>query len=456
MREIINKAIRIYLGRGSTISHIIVLCIVYFLGLVIPQEKIVTVEEYARWKAGWPRLVELFETLQLTSIFSSPLVVAVTVSFFLHLLIVTGKRLPKALEELKGPSADRVSEKLLSEGTHAVVHGGREAFSAACDMLTRRGFKIHKKDGAFAGAKNRFSVVGSLLFHLSFLLFLAGGLIIFHTRFWGETFITEGQSFGGSRGEYRQIFRWSDLRTELPLIAYTVDRIEPRFAGYEPISLRTKVTATSGGAPEERWLDVNRPATFGSTSILINDIDIAPYIVVTDRNGRELFASHVSLHVIRGGEDSFRIPGGYEVRVRFWPDYDIDRNGRFFTRSYQLEKPMFSVQVVKNRVPLASGNLATTADFVEFDGGNRLRYADIAYYGRFIVTDEKGGGILMAGFLLSIVGLVLKFFRQKKEIYGLLRQDDRGESVLLRYKIEYFPSSARSELAEIVEEMRGK
>jgi len=455
MSNISKKLYQKFISRKTTIFLIIILAVFYFLGLVIPQKMIISPEQFLLWHLQWPKLVKWLDALELTKIYSSTIVTIITVLFFLNLLLVTFERIPTVIRAMKPPQSVTIDTDLVRRLPSAEIKlNDREEFDLIQEKLKKKGYRIIKGSDSFKGIKNGFSILGSLFFHLSFILFLLGGLLVFHTRFKGETFVTEGQFFEGKRKDYRSVSRLSDMRESLPDIQFSVDKIEPRFEKMEPVSLKTYITAGSKGVRKRGTVEVNYPFKLNTTSILVTDIGVAPYMTLKDLAGREEFGSYVSLNVIRGDEDQFDIPEtDYEVKVRFWPDYAEDGKGNAYTRSFYLRAPVFLMDIRKAGTTIAAGALRSPADYIEFEG-KRLSVEDIRYYGRFIIIDEKGGSILIAGFVLSIIGLMLKLVWTKKEVYGVFEKNREEINLLIGYKAEYLKGLGRAELEKLLSKLR--
>jgi len=443
---------RTFVSRKVTIYLIAFLSLFYFLGLIIPQRSLLDPGQFAAWQAQWPLLVETLTAVKLTSIYSSPLVIGATVLFFLNLLLVTAKRVPAVFRSMQLPGSTDLSMKNVET---LPVHekfmlDDAAGVAAVRSRIQRSGFRVIEGRGCFRAVRNRFAPAGSLLFHGSFLLILLGGMFLFHTRFRGETFITEGQLFNGSRSEYRSVTRYSEMRKSLPDLRITVEKIAPRFEKREPVSLATRITAQSNGVRRTGAFDVNAPFVMGTTSVLITDVGIAPYVRVVDRRGRELLGAFVSLNVIRGDEDHFTIPDtDYTVWVKFWPDAAVDEAGNRTTRSYDLKHPVYEIAVRKGGSDVASGTITDAARSVLFEG-LQLSIPEMRYFGRFMIVDERGGGLLIAGFILALAGLTIKFLFPKQEVLGAWHEADGKTAFLVGYQGEYLRGLGKQEFDRIL------
>lgn len=454
-RVFLKKLYAVFTSRRTTVYLIALLFVLYFLGLFIPQKSILPALQYAAWKAQWPGLVAALETLKLTAIHSSPLHAVLMALFFLNLLLVTAGRVPLVLRSVRLPDSVQVTDGTVM---HMPVH--EKIFmedEAAIDLLRSRlqrlGFRVTGGQNCFKAVRNRYSPVGSLFFHISFLFFLAGGLFLFHSRFRGETFVTEGQLFSGTRADYRTVTRLSEMRKSLPELRFTVDRIRPRFEKAEPVSLETHITAESGSVGKSGRLDVNHPLRLGTTSILVTDVGIAPFVQIRDQAGSELLGAFVALNIYRGETDHFPVPGtGYDIEVRFWPDAAVDAAGNHYTRSYDIKNPLYAITVRKDGRVISAGSVASPSESILFEG-RRLSVTGMRYFGRFMIVDEQGGGLLITGFVLALIGLAVTFIWPKKELLGAWSVLEGKPVLYLGYHVEYQKGLGRQEFERLLSEV---
>ncbi len=443
---------RVFLSRKTTVTLIALQALIYFLGAIIPQRIIMNPAEYKEWQQHWPALVKVLEAVGLTSVFSSPVTYLLTALFFFHLVLVTWYRFAAIRSAIRLPgkahvtisSMDGLEIKSLQLSAVSDQQTLREA-------VVRNGYTVIDGDGCFRGVKHRFSQFGSLLFHLSFLVILAGAITIFHSRFSGGAHVTVGQEFHGSSQEYFHVRRFSTFRNAYPEMHFKLAGIRPVFEKNEATSLRTEIIPLAGPQlGKTAAFDVNFPYTVGSTTMLIKDIGISPYFEVRDQAGRELLGAYISLNILKGDVDHFVIPGTtFNIQVQFWPDFAVDENGYIFSRSHDIRRPLFKITVFQNGREVADGKLHSPAEKIEF-AGLQLSYKDISYFGTFNVTDEHGGAVLVSGFALALIGLVIKFLFERREILVLIHRREDNDVASIACKSEYYRSVAMKEISRII------
>src|ERR1035438_6807136 len=104
----INKFTKYLSSLRFTLLLISLLGVMFLLGLWIPQKSLVAPEQFVQWKAQSPLLVGTFETLGLTTIYTSPFTLLLWVLFFINLSLVMWQRMPliKKRIEMTAPKND--------------------------------------------------------------------------------------------------------------------------------------------------------------------------------------------------------------------------------------------------------------------------------------------------------------------------------------------------------------
>lgn len=436
----LNKLYSRFLSRKTTILLITILTVLYLLGALIPQKQLLSPENYQAWRVASPLLLTFLETFKFTTMYSSPVVLLVTTLFFIHLILVNWQRIPLVAKEIKSSTSAVVNPDAITRLNHVVLQGADAGTIAALKVffISRR-YHVTAGDQTFKAVKNRYSPIGSLVFHLSFVPVLLGTLIIFHTRFSGDAYVAEGQFFSGGSSEYKIRRRYSDLRTKLPDVTFQVERFAPRFYDLDALSLKTSLAVTYNGRTARGDCDVNRPFNMDSLSILIADLGAAPLFRILDSDGSTFAEGYTLLNIIRGTSDDYVVPGTpYTLRLKMWPDYYLGADGKSYTKTFAFNNPRFEVSVFREGKLESEGNIIKSpGDAVHF-GSMRLLIPDIRYYGKFVVVEEHGGAVLIVGFLLMVSGLMLKVFWRKKTVSGVIGNSDAGNSITIAYQVEHY------------------
>ncbi len=422
-----------------TIFIIIALVIVFFLGVLIPQKRLLGKDEYLVWKTREPQLVQFLEFFGLTDIYNSVFTVILWILFFLNLFFIMVARIPLILRRVfKKP----VFEEEIFQGALTRLDVSMDAF---INTLLKRGYRVERWDGRFYAIKNRYSPLMTILFHMSFLLLLAGALITFYTSFRAYADVAEGETF---TGEYKILRR--PLKGDIPNITFTVLYVKPTYyQGTIPTGLEVRVFDDDG----ESLIEINRPYNREGLSFLVKKIDVAPLFILRDDKGKELDGAYVKLNILQGGRDSFEM-GDYRFRVYFFTDYD-DRvsfskerdelglqAGPLSTgplKTLEIKNPAIEISVFKGS-ELLNKKIIKIGEAIRFDNQSLL-FADLKYWVRFYVVGEKGIVFIITGSVFIILSLTLRFLFPRKEISGF--EDDQGLCIFTRsdfFKIGTLPN----------------
>jgi len=281
--------------------------------------------------------------------------------------------------------------------------------------LAGQGFKVVEAPGVCGGVKRRWAALGTYLFHGAFFLLALGFLLTWTTRYEATVWVAEGEAFTGSAEQILTRSAPRILSFGPPAIAFTVNRIDPRF--WRDQLLFTQLEAElllEGGDPAVTR--INRPLWFGwGTFLRLSGFGYTPRFELLDGGGRVLDSAFAKLNVFPPGRTDFLVAGGYPHRiyVTVYPEGE-EEEGIPFTESLNLVDPLYEVRVTRGRLQIAQG-LLRAGDELEFEG-LRLRLPEIRYWGEFTILRDPGAPLLLLGGLLGIAGLLIKVRGNRAEI----------------------------------------
>lgn len=438
------------------------LIVLYTLGLVLPQKWMFgSRADYDLWLAK-SFLYQMMDYAGFTSIYRSPLTMALLALFFVNLVIVVANRVPVILRRAYIGATPDLMSGLVKDSANAVELScpPQEALNTVRDMLSSRGFSTIAQGAGEGGGsailaiRNRYSPLGFLFFHMSFLLCLLGGLMIFYTRFSGNITLTEGQTFGGEMSMFHRITSRPRVMEKLPALGLEVLGVKPVYENDIPSRLEATVSVLYGGRAVEEGMDVNHPVKRGPMTVLVNNIGVSPLFQVLGPSGQQMDAAYVSLNVLNDRLDSFRLSDeSYEFVVRFYPDYEM-ADGLEISRSMELKNPAFHLQVRREGIVLYDGTIrpGEEAEFRHY----RIKVLDIRYWVEFIVVREYGRGPLILGFVLGALGLIMRLVFYQKKFRVLVEGSSGGSIIYLEARSEYFPLSFAEEATALRESLRLK
>lgn len=446
----------------TIIFIIVVLTGLYVAGLVIPQKVFFASRaHYESWKALYPVFSAVVEYLQLNEIYTAPVTVLFLALFFLDLLIVITSRVPIVLRKmrLRGGGADSSDlQGLARDGDAAVIDLGRDE-GARVSLVSAKYFRkrlwtvLSSRDGrGLIAMRNRYSSLGFLFFHLSFLLCLGGALLIVYTRFSGNLVLTEGEDFFANIAQFRRINREAKIFKELPKFGIRVEKVDPSYEGTVGTNIGVKLHFTLDSKETDATIRTNYPLKEGPLSLIVKRIGIAPLFVLKERGGKQVGGGYYVLNVFDGAEDSFDIDKlPYRFMARFYPDYEVVE-GKERSRSRALKNPMMALKILRGAKQVYSGNVPIGGS-ATFDA-YKLEYLDNRYWVDFLVIREYGNLPMFAGFIIGAAGLMLRLIFYQKEISLYIHDEDGQVCVYLKGRSDYYPHLFQEELQGLSEGLR--
>ncbi len=449
--SMIKKTIKYLSSLRFTILLISLLGMIFALGLVVPQQKLLK-SIYLEWQKSSPSLVAILDTLGLTTIYSSPITITLWLLFFLNLSLVLWQRWPIVKSRII------LSETKITDPETAGGYPFRKCYTLPAttsgDTVLSRvkggGFTILGDAAGFYGVKNRLSPLAFMLFHVSFFLILLGGLISVYTEFIGYLDLAQGESFQGELSRYNA--SPSPKIPEIgspPDVTLTVKSIIPRVEHNTPTGISIVLADAKGGTHE---VDINRPYTTEHTSFVFKHLGVSPLFVVKDNSGREIEGSYIKLDVLKMKPDHFTL-AGFTFTATFYPDYVLD-DGKRATRSMEFNNPVFFIAVEQYGKKIAEG-LVPKNGALEF-AGYRLEMRDMPFWVRFYVVKQRGLSILYAGFALATIGVIWRLLFYRREILGAVREQNGVLSLVVAGRSEYYKSLAEDEFVKLFGEIVGE
>jgi cytochrome c biogenesis protein ResB len=431
----------LFISAKSTVLLLCALAVLLLLNVAVPQESVLGAENFSALVEGSGPVARFFlDTLGFGRMSTSPVFLTVLGLFFLNLTLVLLARVGPTFRRIA--LRPRSDEKLrawarLEESLRALLP---DRFNAGHGTRTLRGFGYHVRrpgDRSLSGVKHRTAPLGFLLFHLSFFLLCAGGVAVYYTRFVGIATLTEGEAFSGA---YADVIRQPPLGGAPPLAMGLVE-VDPRFERGEPVHLGAKFrfrTATSAVGREAR---VNAPARWGATSVLVEQAGLAPVLWLQDARG--FTVERVAAPARTRGGPPTRIPmADRQIVVVVHP---LDDDAPFPTR-VEFTETSLRLEVLRGEEALFDGRLRPGEGATLGGGAGRIVLEELRYWLGFRVIHERGGSVLIAGFVAGVVGLVWRLMLYRREV--ALTWDDN--EIRLIGRAEYFSERFRRELDSIL------
>lgn len=430
---LLSRLWRLLVSMRTTAVLLAVLSALMFVNVAIPQRSLLP-EAYAALVKRGPFWKFLVEDAGLGHLATSVVFRLVLWAFFLSLAAVLVDRTGTTLRRLRVrvPTAAQV-EGLAGQGTLPIAAGRGWSPEAARAVLEGFGYRV--ADGgerALWGVRNPAALIGFPLFHLSFFVLCAAGLQLYLTRDVALALAAEGQRIRGA-----------DLRIERrapagdpPDVDLVLERVDPELSDGRPLGVTATLRPTNPGDPP-RSAQINRPAEWGSLSVLVDRIGLAPVLRLSD--GRGFTVDRVGAVIANtGGPTTVALDGG-RVRVTLEPI----PLGPAFPMREALPRTSLRTRVEEGQRVVFDGLLAPGQP-VGLDAGTVI-VEELRYWLTLRFVHERGGPLLVFGFALMVVGVVWRMVWFRREVAVVWD----GTGARIGGRSEFYPARFREELASL-------
>ena len=161
---------------------------------------------------------------------------------------------------------------------------------------------------------------------------------------------------------------------------------------------------------------INRPLWVApGTFLRLAGFGYTPRYELTDGDGAVADSAFVKLNVFPPGQrDSISFDAyPHRVFVEVLPDFTVE-DGEAVTRTLNLVNPAVRVEVFRGKLHLGEALLRQGEGYGFED--LTLRFPEIRYWGEFSLVRDPGAPVLFAGYLLGLVGLLLKIRGGRGEV----------------------------------------
>lgn len=423
-----KRLLRLLTSVRTAVVLLASVALMLLLNVLIPQASVLGLEEFSRVAMSSRSNRFLLVDLGLGYLSTSPLFLTVLVLFFVNLAAVLASRAGSTWRRTRFRPRKTSALQAWTEAEPDRSASLPEACDAdrflarVVETLRGFGYQTHKAVGeptarprhgepppryAVQGIKHRMAPLGFLLFHLSFFLLCGGGIALYLTRFVATAVVVEGQEL--SELAAARVVRRPPLGGA-PDLRFTVEAVEPRFEAGQPLHLGATLRFPNGASQQAR---INHPARWGPASVLVQQAGLAPVLWFQDAQGFSL--DRVVVAVTSQGGEPTRVPLAEE---RFGPRLEamiqpLGLNEDFPARS-ELAATAVELRLLDDGEVVFEGALRP-GQAASLPQG-RLVLEEIRYWLRVMVVAERGGGLLISGFLLGVVGLVWRLAAYRREV----------------------------------------
>jgi cytochrome c biogenesis protein len=467
---------------STALYLLLALAVATTVATFIPQEPVIP-STVADWRSGaqgpGEAVAGAFDALGLFDVFGSAWFMLLTA---LLLVSLTGCLVPRIRAFVRMARRPPAGGRNLERVTHHVrlrtALSQAEALDAAQRLLRRRRFRVRTLDPAdsptsnaqLAAERGRWREGGSLLFHLSFYVLLAGAVIGHSFGFAGQVNVIEGDGFADTRLSYLggaapgRFFPMDGHRGFVVQlddfdVSYFPDP-EAEAAGptgLVPRDFVSSVTILEGGEPVDSGeIRVNHPLAHDGAKLYQIRFGFAPRIEVANRNGTPLYSEAVQL-IEEGGfawtgvakVAAFDTDNQIALELVLLPDAAFTDEGMPISRTPEARNPRLAVLLwygelgLERNIPprqfdresgrrLAQPLILAPGDTGTFEElGLTVAFPELPHWSGFQVSYEPGRRLLLVGSLLLLVGLIPSLYAYRRRIWVDVSSDAEGTTLTL-------------------------
>lgn len=461
----LKKSIDFLTSRNFALILLGALILLTITAMVIPQDSPVNQQAYTDWAIKHPDLAISTRKLGLSSIISSPLFLFISFLLFTSTLLCTWRqakftrRLLKSLPALGHPQSPGGNLGKLAPGC---------GLAEISDVLSAHGYhgNIDEEENFVRAFKHSFGFWGSVVLHLGFVIIMVGVLLSSLTKMEGYMFLGEGQTVTEDARSYTDLkesrlfsgHKGFSLRLDKLNIVYPENKI--------PYVDTVKLTVLDGDQQTTHELQRGRFLNYRGIKLLPYVRGYAVGLVITDSNNRELGGGFYHLttrwhdpdvnprEVIdktanEAYADTVSVDGlGLTVKAKFYPDYILNQ-GVMSTKTLKPDNPALDIEVRKADQVIYKGPLKL-GDKVKI-GDKLLHFPVYRNNITMQVVSDKGTPVIFSGFGISLLGLVLLYFFNPRQLWFRV---DPADNLLMWSKCFKFPVGFQEELTALSGELK--
>lgn len=345
------------------------------------------------------------------------------------LLVNTGVCLWRRIPTLKRQLSPRLTLTEREPDWELPVSENLDPTSAVA-LLRRLGYRpAEGQEESPGGIRRRWSGLGTFLFHGAFFLIAVGFLATIAMRQEATVWVAVGEEYTGEPGQLLSQSPPKPLAAGVPLTAFRVDDIRPEFWRDQLLftTLEADLELASGRRATTR---INRPLWLGwATFLRLSGFGYTPRYELKDAYGHVLDSSFVKLNLFPPGQRDYFSPPDYPHRIylEVFPDHG-EEDGGPVSNSLNLVNPAVAVEIYRGRLALG-GTLLPLGEGYTYEGLT-FSIPEIRYWGEFSIVWDPGAAILFLGFILGLLGLLIKLPGGRAEAEYVA--DPSGEGSVLR------------------------
>lgn len=397
------------------------------IGTIIPQSSLDATAVGQIWQ-NQPRLAPIYDFLGFFHVYTTWWYILLLAMLFLNIVVCTVPRFLRTLKSIMNPkteASDKFINRLKNRASFESDKDIETLEPAIISSLKSHHFSVTEteKRGTItvSGHKGRFGQIGSLLFHLSFIILLFGVLLGKLTGMNSHIRLAEGDVFEVSDSGFAQMGVTPDKArffTGFKPFTMEINDFDVKFLpSGQPETFVTTATIFESGkkiGTEKMW--VNKPLSFNGIDFYQSSYGWIPIIEMMDSKGKVISkqAPYVSPSEGEPYPEQINFENGISGEVIFYTDYETGFPG--------ARKPGIDLQLYDaNNKPVLDGliKLGQTAKI----GDKKIKFSKLSQWTGLEIAKDAGVPIIWSAFIIGPLGLLVAFYLIYRRVWVNLRRE---------------------------------
>ncbi len=434
----LKRLIRYIGSRSFAILTIFVIIVILVVSAFLPNKFTMTENEWERLRVDRPLVYYLASKFSTPEIVSHPLFIGVNLFLFISTSLCTLKRLRHSRRR------DFSKRMAFHYSLKGVFQKPAKVFRSFISYFKERGWSIkheQSKRGIYLIRvhKGGYGFWGSIVFHVSLLILFITAIISAITRFNAEIILTQGIEISLTDSN---IYLLKEGSFKVPDIGILIKSLKAEFSGMRPLQVYGEILLDRNNYRFE----VNKPVNYMGLQFSPSRYGVAPRFVI-EKNKKILLDSYINLRSLF--MDDYFLFGDLKIMVRFYPDFYED-NGRYMTKTYKENNPVFHIIIYREETKLKEVFLKKGEGFEI--SGYVIMIPEYTHWVTMVVSRDTGTPVFIIGFILSMIGLGVRFLSNERFITCLIKENGEFE---MRGWSRYYPAFLEREMLNIKDEVEG-
>ncbi len=304
----------------------------------------------------------------------------------------------------------------------------------------------------FEASRGSFGIIGSILFHCSLLMLMAGIIAASLLSFRASVVLTEGETFSTAHGSYRHVIKGGWSAAPRDSLNFSLLRVDPDYrVGRASTSAAIVSVEGAEGTAGSEAVYINHALSAGGMELhFANRHGFSPAIRIDDPSTGLTYQSFIRLAAPAGPERTAHVDylvlgdSVTKVELRLLPD-PVFRNDGFVSLSDEPTAPLLEVKVSRSSHQLFSGVLPVGGEAT--GEGVTVAFPRLRRWAQLDVVDDQGSTVLLIGTSLASIGLLIRLLSVRRRVRIVLSREAQGWTVAVGGSSEKFPEGFRADLA---------